>query len=94
MSRQIIDQEEAEKANLMVNTFWGGKAKGECVQLTAIGQLQDDCFSQMTREEAVKFFEMVLYRLKKQIAEDTGRPPWWQEMAKSEEDMDEFVDTK
>ena len=87
MSRQIIEQDEAEKegAYLVVNTFWGGSVRKECVQLTAIGELNDKGFSTMTRTDALSFFKTIVKRLEEQLMSDHENPPWWQEIDKEKE---------
>jgi hypothetical protein len=85
MSRQIIDYDDPEYRGLLVNTFWGGKLRGECVQVTEGGPGNNDWdmkgYVTMTREEAIIFFSAVLKKLEYQIEQDKENPPWWQEIA-------------
>ena len=84
MSRSIIDYDEKEYHGLLVNTFWGGKGKGECVQFTEGGPGDNNWerkgYVQMSRLEAIEFVTAILYRLNKQTVEDQVNPPWWQEI--------------
>ena len=75
MSRDIIDE-----GPLLVNTFWGGKDRKECVQFTMSWKSQgaDGCYIQMTREEARRFLLLAYNRLSSQILDDEENPPWWQ----------------
>lgn len=81
MTRQIIDDDEGYP--LVVNTYAGGEL-GECVQVTILRQgvsCNSDyghTYATMTRRNALKFFELALKRLKKQIERDKIDPPWWQ----------------
>lgn len=52
MTRKII-----EKNNIHINTYWNGNEEG--VQITFNKE-----YRQMTREEAIKFFEIVIKKLK------------------------------
>ena len=72
MTREIIEQ--FEFGNMSVNTFSMGHDNGEGVQITLGGS---QSWIQLPRDEAVKFFETALERLKTQIEEDKIHPPWW-----------------
>lgn len=74
MSRQIIDEEDG--FGILVNTFWRGNREG--VQITPMS----DGYTQMNRDEAVKFFRTAARRLNNQIKKDEEKPPWWQELSR------------
>lgn len=85
MTRKIIDYED--KFPLLVSTYWMGS--GEGVQVTEANGKEG--YVQMTREEAINFFETALKRLKEQIEKDKTDPPWWQ---KKERNMVKLVFNK
>ena len=80
LSRHIIRYEDIVYHWLLVNTFWGGKLKGESVQFTEGDGLKG--YVQMTRDEAIEFLDLTLKLLKQQIESDRIKSPWWQEIAK------------
>ena len=56
MSEEIISFDEY---GLALNTFWGGKEKGKCVQFTT----DEKCYTQMTYEKAIEFLQEALVKL-------------------------------
>jgi hypothetical protein len=79
MGRDIINEDDGFP--IFVNTFSGGKDLGECVQITMPYR---DLYTQMTRDDAIKFFKLALERLERQIEEDKINPPWWLLVLKKE----------
>lgn len=86
MSRDIIRREEGYP--LAVNTFAGGVTNGECVQVTRLNlgvmagfwRQNPQSVTTMTREQAIRFFEVAAKRLRQQVEEDHQHPPWWQKV--------------
>ena len=56
MSKEIIS---FDKYKLALNTFWGGKDKGRCVQFTT----DEKGYTQMTYEKAMEFLQEALIKL-------------------------------
>ena len=81
MSRDIIDY-----GPLKVNTYAGGKERGECVQFTPCGSGgtggtgESAGYACMTREEAINFLSEALWLLIEQKDDDKINPPWWQKV--------------
>ena len=76
MTRPILDDENEA---ISVNTFWGGKEKGECCQITLKAKSEYGyAHIHLTRDETIELLEKALTRLKKQVIADKKNPPFWQ----------------
>ena len=58
MSKEVLGYES--NFPILVNQYYGGKEKGQCIQFT---NKSGECYSQMTRREAIKFLKTLLEKL-------------------------------
>jgi len=79
MTVKLIDRRPCDvEGYLILNSFWGGKEKRRCVQLTTPKD-----YVQMTFDDARAFFKECIKKINEIDEKFNEYPPWWEVLSSS-----------
>ena len=80
MTEDMLDWDCDKRGCLKLNSFWGGKGYGRCVQLTTP---LPDGYVQMTFDDARTFFRDAIRLIDAREEGYNENPPWWETIQSS-----------